>query len=517
MDDTASPLGTTGFGEREIPSRGKFLFARYSIGNAGQTKWVLFVLVVGGLIAFFDGLTRPALLADAPEDTFTYAAVWGAWTLAIVMLPICLGYAREVGTTFREGILLWFILGVVTFGKDFSYIRWPGAPIFITDVVLAGFLVRLFVWPRRFRIQFGSTPVRILLLYLAVGIFTLGRSLLAGHEFLLTMRDFAITFYCLFAFVGFAVVRSWAAVRRAFLFFVLGTILSCFNALGWFLHQPEAGRYLSPGDYVLAAFLGVLVATDRKMVRAGMGYTLAVLFALGILLSNTRTVYVELVFMLVLMALFGSRIRRRVRRIRLKVVLSALASGICVLAILAQTTIGAAFIESSLERLESGTIEYQSDPNAVFRLAAWGETLSLVAQHPLLGIGYGVVLDPFTFMLAKSGSDSENVYSTDIDTRPHNTYLTVLYQMGLAGLIPLVVVLLGFFRTGWKNLRRFKDSSFSTWLYLGLIAVLTMALFGAFNLFLETPFSASIFWLALGISWRMQQLLSMHTSAPIAA
>lgn len=480
-----------------------------------QQDWILLILALGGMIVFADGLTRPEILVDAPEDTFTYQAVWGAWLFAIAMLPICLLYATKVKTSLREGVLLWFILNMVTFAKQFSYLRWPGVPIFITDVVLVILLLRLFVWPGRFRIRFGSLPAKVLLVYFAVGLFTLGRSVVAGHPLLLTMRDFAIAFYSLFAFVGFAVVRSWAAVRRAFLFFLLGAVLSCFGAIAWLLHQPEARRYLSPGDYVLAAFLGILIATDRKVIGPTIGYSLAGLLAVGVILSNARTVYVELAFMLGLMALFGPRIRRRVRRVRLKVALGALATVVCVAAILAQTAVGSGFIDRSLQQFLAGTLNYENDPNAVFRLAAWGETLSIAAQHPLLGIGYGVVLDPFTYVMAKNGPGTDAVYSVDVDTRPHNTYLTVLYQMGLVGLLSLTVVLLYFFTSGWRTLRRLKDHERSTWLYVALIAQFAMVLYGGFNLFLETPFSASIFWLGLGIGWRILHLLKARTPTAI--
>jgi O-antigen ligase len=484
---------------------------------AQSQDWIFLILTVGGMIVFADGLTRPEMLVDAPVDTFTYQAVWGAWVFGLVMLPICLSYAKHLGTSLGEGVLLWFILGMVTFAKEFSYLRWPGAPIFITDVVLLGFLVRLFVWPRQFRIRLRSLSAKLLLLYLAVGLFTLARSILAGHALLLTMRDFSIAFYSLFAFVGFAVIRSWAAVRRAFLFFLLGAILSCIDALAWFWHQPGARRYLSPGDYVLAAFLGMLIVASRKIIKPAIGYSLAGLLVIGVILSNARTLYVELAVMLLLVAYLGSRSRPKLRKIRLKAAIGMLAVVVGAAAILEQTRVGSAFIDRSLEQLVSGTIDYQNDPDAVFRLAAWGETLSLTAQHPLFGIGYGVVIDPFTFMLAKNGPGSDALYSVDVDTRPHNTYLTVLYQMGLVGFLALVALLLRFFSTCWRTLRRFKDNSLSIWLYLALIAQLTMVFFGGFNLFLETPFCASIFWLTLGIGWRIQQLLkAAHTPTAIA-
>jgi O-antigen ligase len=473
--------------------------------EARARNWLFLIILLGGIIAVADGLTRPEMLVEAPEDTFTYQAVWGAWAFALITLPLCLQYARAARTTIREGILLWFILSMVTFAKDFSYIRWPGAPIFITDVFLLFFLVRLFIGPNRLRIRLGSIQTKLLLLYFGVGLITLARSMLEHHEILLTFRDFAIAFYCLFAYVAYAVIRNWASVQRVFIFFLWGAILSCVDSLFWFLGQPGARRYLSPGDYVLAAFLGILVATGRKIVSPFVGYSAAALLGIGILLANARTVYVELAFMIVLMATLRPGTWSKVRKIRLKpLIICSLAAALGIGA-LAQTRVGSAFIDRSLQQLISGTVDYQDDPNAVFRLSAWAETLSMAAQHPLFGIGYGVVLDPFTFDLAKQGS-AEREYSVHTDTRPHNTYLTVLYQMGLAGLIALLCLLVQFFRSGWKTLRRSKRDASSIWLYLALMAQLVMCFYGAFNLFLETPFLASIFWLGIGIGWRVLYL-----------
>jgi O-antigen ligase len=480
-----------------------------------QRFWISLILIVGCVVAVADGLTRPEMLIDAPEDTFTYQAIWGAWAFALLMLPLCLQYARAARTRIQEGILLWFILGMVTFAKDFSYIRLPGVPIFITDVLLVLFLMRLFIGPGRTRIRFDSIQTRLLLLYFGVGLITLLRSVLERHDMLLTFRDFAIAFYCLFAFVGYAVIRNWEGIRRVFFFFVLGAIFSCIDAFFWLLNHPGGRRYLSPGDYVLAAFLGILVATDRKVVGPVLGYSVAALLGIGVFLSNARTLYVELAFMLFLMAILRPGTWSKVRKIRLK----ALIIGSLVVAfgigILAQTRVGSAFIDRSFEQLISGTVDYQDDPNAVFRLSAWAETLSLAAQHPLFGIGYGVILDPFTFELAKQGS-AQQEYSVHTDTRPHNTYLTVLYQMGLAGLIALLCLLFQFFGSGWKTLRRSQHDATSMWLYLALMAQLVMCLYGGFNLFLETPFLASIFWLGIGVAWRILYLSQLSEKIYVA-
>jgi O-antigen ligase len=176
--------------------------------------------------------------------------------------------------------------------------------------------------------------------------------------------------------------------------------------------------------------------------------------------------------------------------------------------VLAQTRVGSAFMDRSEKMLASGTIGFEHDPNALWRFAAWGTALTLFVQHPIFGTGYGVHFSPFDVSVSKGGSPlATRVVAVDVDTRPHNTYLTVLYQMGLLGLCSLAAVLLCYFFRGWSLLRRFRRESRSVWLYVALLFQLCMCLYGGLNLMFESPFSASIFWLGLGVGWRIQNLL----------
>ena len=105
--------------------------------------------------------------------------------------------------------------------------------------------------------------------------------------------------------------------------------------------------------------------------------------------------------------------------------------------------------------LVSGTLNYSDDPNATFRLMAWFEAFQRFNDNPVLGEAYGI---PFKFDLDES------------DARPHNTYLTVLYKMGVLGLMPLVLLLLIFQRTGWTHLRALNSAPEGVILYVLVIA-----------------------------------------------
>ena len=123
---------------------------------------------------------------------------------------------------------------------------------------------------------------------------------------------------------------------------------------------------------------------------------------------------------------------------------------------------------------------------------AWFEALQRFGQHPMIGEGYGI---PFVFDIDSA------------DARPHNTYLTILYKMGLVGFLPLAILVGMLHWKGWVAVRSFAQSQESTVLYIILTSQLVMCLFGSLNLLLESPFLASIFWLLMGVGIRAIYLL----------
>jgi O-antigen ligase len=82
--------------------------------------------------------------------------------------------------------------------------------------------------------------------------------------------------------------------------------------------------------------------------------------------------------------------------------------------------------------------------------------------------------------------------------RPHNTFLTILYRMGLLGFLPAMVLLVGFQWKGWRSLRTFHQQQGSLFLYVLLLAQLVASVFGFLNLLLET---VSSFYLLDNLGW----------------
>lgn len=457
-------------------------------------SWLIFLLIFGTIIVLADGLSRDAMPDEgtvAATPVLEYEAFWAASVFALVSFPLCYLYARKTGASRREAILLWFILDTIAYAKDFAYIRVPGLPLFITDIVLALFLWSLLRGIGMRFLMLDRWWSRLVLVFIAVGAVSVVRGIAGHQDSTLIARDAAIVVYSLFMFVGFHLVATWDGVRRVFIALAVGSIFATLNGLAWFLAQPDQRRYIPYGVFLLASFVGTLVFTINRMLRPALGWALAVILLVGILLINARTIFLGVGFgVLVMMLTSPSRkLRLSARSLRLAagvtVVLASVLWGV------SQTKAGSAFVDRAGTELISGTLNYSDDSNATFRLLAWFEAFQRFSASPVLGEAYGI---PFTFAIDES------------DARPHNTYLTVLYKMGLLGLAPLLALLAGFHWNGWKSLRLMSSFSQATSMYGLMLGQLLMCLFGVLNLLLESPFLASIFWLTIGIGLRMMSV-----------
>jgi O-antigen ligase len=460
------------------------------------------ILLAGVVIVIADGLTRPLVLEEDWENTeaLTYEPYHAAFVFGFAMLPLMMAYRKSAEISRKEGVLLWLVMCTAAYTKDFAYMGVPGAPIFVTDVVLGGLGLALLGSLGSGLKALGRTP-RLALTWLFVsGVICAGRGFLSGQDKILVLRDSALVVYSMFLLVSFLVVSSWESVKRIFIFFALGTMFSSINALAWLTAQPGQRRYLPYGVYVLAGLVGAFVLTTSRSIRPALGWSLSGLLAAGVLLANARTIYVALAPILLIMVLIGQTANLQVSKRTLRLVAGMALVFFLLLGAVMQTKAGAELLDTTATELVSGTLYYSDDPKAGFRFLAWLEAGHRFAQNPLLGEGFGV---PFIFELASE------------DVRPHNTFLTILYKMGLLGFLPAMVLFVSFQWKGWRSLRSFHQEREAVFLYVLLLAQLAISVFGSLNLLLESPFLASMFWVILGVGLRVMSLLppSPHTTA----
>jgi O-antigen ligase len=469
-----------------------------SMGAPNLNWWLLLICLVGLLIVLGDGFTRPSMI-DAEEtaiEPLTYEPYQGAFVFAFFMLPLTLGYATSAGIARKEALFLWFILCTIAYAKDFSYIGIPGSKVFVTDIVLAILLASQYKFLRNALRSLGILPVLALAAFVLSGVISAVRGFLGGEERALVFRDSAIFVYSSFLLLGFLLISSWSGVRRVFLFFTLGVVFCSLNAAAWFVMQPGQRRYMGYGIYVVIALLGLLLGRANGILKRS-GWFLPGVLTIGILLFNARAAYAAMAGTIAVVLLVGVQLQKKhAIRARLNLVFKLTAMLVLVLAIVLQTRTGSMFIERSLEEVTAAALDPSQDPTSQFRFLAWAEAITRFSRNPAVGEGYGV---PFTF----------DIYNDD--PRPHDTYLTILYKMGIVGIFPFLFLLATFFLRSGRALFAHRTRRETVWLYVLLVGVVAQCLNGLFNYVVESPFMASMFWISIGMGFRMVLMLQSNT------
>lgn len=460
--------------------------------------WMILTMLVGSMIVFADGLSRGPVIErevywNGPLEYQPYAAT--LWFAAVSLVLMFL-YVRKAQLVLAEGLFLWFVFCTTAYTRDFAYIRWPGTPLFITEVVLG----ILFLWYVLVSPSKGiRVPVAVnvfLLLFIAAGLLAAAHGLLMHRAPVFVLRDVALVIYAAFLPVTHSLFSDWFAIKRLVIWFVLGTALSVLNGMAWFLAVPEQRRFINYGIYVLIALVGILIALATRLLPARWGWGLVALFCLGLAVANARSLFVALAGLVVTGLCGGALFLREVMRVRTTltaiVVILLIASAVALLFL--RTEAGRDFADRSGRELVSGVLNSGEDDNWQFRLSAWKEAWKRFMSDPLAGEGFGLA---FTFELLPF----------DNDPRPHNTFLTVLYKMGLIGFFPLLALLTYFLWTTVRGLPRNSRNHGAALAWIVVLAVIAFCFYGAANLLLESPFLASIFWAFMGLGLSMARLL----------
>jgi hypothetical protein len=429
---------------------------------------VLIVLVLlGAAITFIDGFTTR--YNDDWEyiatDALSYKAPPAAMLFAVITLPLVFTYARRENASRTEALLLWYILGVTAYTKDFAYLKIPGIPLFITDYILGVLLVRHFVWPRIRWYSLRSLPMLTAAALLCIGAVSAMRGFLGGQSPLLVMRDFGLVAYVLYLPIALLVFRTWDSIRRLLLIFCSGSTMLSLYAIGLAISNPGQRRYVLIPVLLAGAFVISFVGLQNEIFSRRFGWFLVACNGLGLLLSNARTAFVAVLGACGLIFLLGPTVQRTSIMARVRIVVSEFLSGV---------------------------LDPSQDATAEFRFLAWAEAINRFSRQPVLGEGYGV---PFTF----DGYDG--------DPRPHNTYLTFLYKSGAIGFLVLAGVLSVFYLKALIAIRRPSPDRHTALLYVIGLALVTVSAEGMFTFVFESPFISAPYWILVACGYRALYLL----------
>lgn len=139
--------------------------------------------------------------------------------------------------------------------------------------------------------------------------------------------------------------------------------------------------------------------------------------------------------------------------------------------------------------------------NSSWRLAFWKHDLQVVAHRPLTGVGFG---PPANFCYSQNSYCDDTRTSRDATTvsGPHNSFVNILFRMGLLGLTPLLVLLWLAVRSALRSVRaadregRAQDGADGR---LMIVLFVYACVSASFSVALENPYMGLPFWAVVGL------------------
>ncbi|MEU5908110.1 O-antigen ligase family protein [Micromonospora sp. NPDC047467] len=219
------------------------------------------------------------------------------------------------------------------------------------------------------------------------------------------------------------------------------------------------------GPMLLLALAVLLSRLRPDASRAARAVTLAGIIAVtvSVVLSYSRSTYIGGALLLLCFV-----IRRR------RAVALALTGMVVVL------TVGVTGVqlvpEKVAERIAYTTVDGRLDSSSSVRLDLWRSALRMAADHPLAGVGF----QNFRAHLPEYFQPEVTVAAVDVQldslNHAHNTYLTVLTQTGLVGVLLVGGLLLIVIRQTRRRLRAGEPTAEAA--VLGMVAIGGCSLFG---------------------------------------
>ena len=175
-------------------------------------------------------------------------------------------------------------------------------------------------------------------------------------------------------------------------------------------------------------FLISLMILDKNKIRKLASFVALIPIGLAVIISQTRGTWVSIIIAIILAALLSFFANIKIPRRGLSFISTALALGVVLW--ISLSFLGGSSqknMESVETRVESLT-SLQGDHSLLMRANSYWTVYEKIKQRPWLGHGLG---DTATYLFFGQYSTQTNVDST---------YLTILWKMGIIGLIPFLVL-----------------------------------------------------------------------------
>jgi len=397
-----------------------------------------------------------------------------------------------------------------------AYSRLEGIPIFVTEIFLVLMVGAIAI--RRWRekdLAFEGTPFDLWFgLWVVAGLVELTRGIRSFHNPMLALRDFGLIYYSIFFYVAREVVWCWGVIRQVSVAFVAGTTLRILIA-NWYyvfslnflpgvgVNWPASGQYMSGinGAFMaLAVLVGIALWRSVSETRRWslFAYLSAATFTLT--LTQQRSLFISLLLGAACLHM-GVWAFRTLKPLALhRLFAGAILAGVLVwlIRVAAGPTPPYPFLSpvrlllsktaTTVETTGASTLEFTG--TARFREDVWREAWRRFSSNPILGEGFGKA-----FVFFDTG---QRKWWTK-DARPHNTYLTILYKMGLFGLSIFLGLHVTFYAGVYRSLRKDLPVLGRSHLLAFAVALFSLQVYGLFNLLIESPFLALVYWSLMGV------------------
>jgi hypothetical protein len=411
------------------------------------------------------------------------------------------------------------LAGYMLFDKAFAYLHLPGTPLYVGEMVLLVGVLGSLTATGYLRVVIRDDPMLAMLAAFFLWGFI---RFLPGLRVwgIYAVRDFALVYYCLFAFlIAAALQRSPDILERLILQldrFVPWLLL--WLPIAVILGRIESSGPVVPfsdvlvvshkvGDAAIAALVALgslwLFPAGRSARSRGL-WSIAALIVIALVATQNRGgLLAAAAGIMVGLAFFADRMRLIMRAVAVAALMIGLGTLLSFQIAGNAASQGRSFSASQLfanVASIAGAHESGNQNGTVQgRLVLWSQTLDKEVSDDRLVYGYGFGTN--LAYLAGGVTGSGNLNSDPLRS-PHNSHLDVLARLGIVGAVLWVALWIGWYWRLIRGCRRLAQRALYTRRRVAVLCmmVVTASLIGSFfDPSLEGAEAAVLLWIAFGI------------------
>lgn len=388
----------------------------------------------------------------------------------VLAAPLLLSRLRHQWLRTADSFFWFGLFAIVAGGRPLAGVGFPlfGLRLYITEILLGWALLVCVLRPR----SGGFSSVEgILTLFVFL---QLARLVITGSFDPASLQRFGVVEYMIFALAGSRLAHDWRAIRNAAI--VSGQVVGLIALANLAMDSASftvngSTRYMSSNQAIasVAAILMLLTLNHLTIfTRVGMG----ALPLLGLLLTYQRSSWLAAGIAVGVVAAFRLPGLLKSRSGQIRFVLVALALTPLLIS------------PPALDQLSTANdkitgIGLSEDPNVAFRVEVQQQQLKEWFAEPVMGVGFSRSIFRYTVGDGGAGVDG------------HNGWVTLLWRTGPLGVaIALLAACLAL-----RSCLHQRHLGGSAW-FAGLI--IGVAIGASFNVWLEVPYVAPLFWAAVG-------------------